>query len=97
VLVVFSGGQVMKFHVYRCVADPDYFLITNAENAPKLSGTECPNGGELEKVGEYPELGATRVAFDEKIANSAIRKQGYYRIEAKSFDPVAVEPDVEPM
>jgi len=90
-------GQFMEFHVYRCVADPDYFLITNAENAPKLSGNECPNGGELEKVGEYPELSDTRVAFNEDIAKSAIRKKGYFRIEAKSFDPVAVAPDVEPM
>ncbi len=86
----------MEFVVYRCVKDPDYFLITDAEHADSLTGNECPNGGELERVGEFAEMGDSRVAFNEQIAMSAIRKQGYYRIEAKSFDPVSQEPDVQP-
>ncbi|MDH3452013.1 MAG: hypothetical protein OEN20_06295 [Gammaproteobacteria bacterium] len=87
----------MEFIVYRCLKDPDYFLITDTENAAALSGSECPNGGELERLGEFSEMGEDRVAFNEDIAKSAIRKQGYYRIEAKSFDPVAAaEPDVLP-
>ena len=58
---------------------------------------EVPNGGDLEKVGAFAEMGKDRVAFSEDIAKSAIRKQGYYRIEAKSFDPVAAaEPDTQP-
>ncbi len=87
----------MEFVVYRCVKDPDYFIITDAEHADSLSGSECPNGGDLEKLGAFAEMGGERVAFNEGIAKSAIRKQGYYRIEAKSFDPVAsAEPDVQP-
>lgn len=51
----------------------------------------CPApDDELEKVGVYSEMGKDRVAFDEKIAKEFIRRQGYYRFEAPTFDPVAI-------
>ncbi len=87
----------MKFLIYRCLDDPDHFLITDAEHASALTGSECPSGGNIEKVGGYPELGRIRAAFNEDIAKSAIRSQGYYRFEARTFDPVAQQPDAMPM
>jgi hypothetical protein len=35
-------------------------------------------------VGVFPELGDDRVAFNEKIAKSAIRGQGFYEFTATS-------------
>jgi hypothetical protein len=32
------------------------------------------------------------VAFDEQLAKNSIRSQGFYRFEARSFDPVAERP-----
>lgn len=37
-------------------------------------------------------MGKERVAFDEQLAKDSITSQGYYRFEAKSFDPVAERP-----
>ena len=82
----------MKFVVYRCNADPDYFLITDPDHKDSVDGSVCPSGGSLEEVGEYPEMGDKRVAFNENIAKNAIKNQGYYLIEAESFDPVAERP-----
>lgn len=82
----------MTFLIYRCKADSDYFLITDPDHKDTVSGSLCPSGGELEEVGEFPEMGEKRVAFNEDIAKNAIEKQGYYRIEAESFDPVAERP-----
>ena len=87
----------MKFIVFRCVQDPDYFIVTDEAHVNDLSGERhCPNGGALEKVGEYPEMGDRRLAFDEHIAINSIREHGWYRFEAKSFDPTAQPPGTMP-
>lgn len=81
----------MEFHVFRCKKDQDYFVITDDEHAETLGNDVCPApDDELEKVGVYSEMGKDRVAFDEKIAKEFIRRQGYYRFEAPTFDPVAI-------
>jgi len=82
----------MKFLIYRCQSDRDYFLITDADHKDSVSGNLCPSGGNLEEVGEFPEMGENRVAFNEDIAKNAIKQQGYYLIESESFDPVAERP-----
>ena len=86
----------MTFLVYRCTADPDYFIITDPAHKEKVSGSDCPGGGGIEVVGEFPEMGDERVAFNEAIAKDAIENQGYYRIESKTFDPVAQAPGTMP-
>ena len=86
----------MKFIVFRCKKAPDYFVVTDEAHLGSLPGGVCPGGGELEKVGEYPELGESRVAFNEAIAKNSIASQGFYRFEAKTFDPVAVSPGTMP-
>ncbi len=81
----------MEFHVFRCKKDQDYFVITDDDHAETLSNDACPTpDDELEKVGVYSEMGEDRVAFDENIAKEFIRRQGYYRFEASTFDPVAI-------
>lgn len=86
----------MKFVVYRCTKTPDYFLITDEAHRDQMRGGMCPEEGDLELIGEYPELGESRVAFNESIAQSAIKKQGFYQIESKTFDPVAQAPGTMP-
>lgn len=83
----------MSFHVFRCKKDQDIFFVTDATHANKVTNRLCPTpGDELEKVGEFSEMGKTRAAFDETLAKNSIRSQGYYRFEAKSFNPVAEWP-----
>lgn len=86
----------MKFLVYRCTEEPDLFVVTDDEHADQLLGKACPSG-KLEKVGEYDEMGPERAAFDERIARSSIRHQGFYRFEAKTFDPVVAPPGPMPI
>lgn len=83
----------MKFVVYRCKSDPDYFVVADSDHKDSVSGSKCcPNGGDLEEVGEFPEMGKDRVAFNEDIARDAIKNQGYYVFESESFDPVSERP-----
>lgn len=86
----------MNFLVYRCVKNPDYFLITDEGHLTQVSGELCPEEGDLELIGEYPEMGESRVAFNESIAKDAIANFGYYQIESKTFDPVAPTPGTLP-
>jgi uncharacterized protein YcgL (UPF0745 family) len=86
----------MKFVVYRCSKAPDYFIVTDEEHRDRVPEAACPDGGKLEEVGRFPEMGDERAAFNETIAKNSIREQGFYRIEAKSFDPVAQRPDSMP-
>ena len=86
----------MKFVVYQCTKTPDYFLITDEEHKAQMKGKMCPEGGNLELIGEYPEMGELRVAFNESIAKNAIENQGFYEIESKTFDPVAQSPGTMP-
>ena len=83
----------MSFHVYRCKKDQDIFIVTDDANVNKVSNRLCPTpDDELEKVGEFSEMGTERAAFDETLALNSIESQGYYRFEAKSFNPVAEWP-----
>ena len=83
----------MSFHVYRCKKDKDIFFVTDDDHVSKVTERLCPTAGdELEKVGEFSKMGETRAAFDETIAMNSIESQGYYRFEAKTFNPVAEWP-----
>jgi hypothetical protein len=84
----------MKFYVFRCNSDQDYFIVTDeAHESAVLEADLCPTKGDkIEKVGVFEEMGDTRVAFDENIAMNSIREHGFYRFEAKTFDPVAERP-----
>jgi len=87
----------MKFTVYRCTNDPDYFVVTDDAHKIAVSGAACPSGGDLSEVGKFAEMGKDRVAFNEALAKDAIKMQGYYRFEAKTWDPVAQTPETIPM
>jgi hypothetical protein len=84
----------MEFHVYQCQIDRDYFIVTDEKHVDEvLHRNVCPTQGDkLIKVGIYSEMGRDRVAFDEGLAKRSIESQGFYRFEAKSFDPVAEPP-----
>lgn len=84
----------MNFHVFRCAKDPDYFIVTDEAHLNNMKGSLCPRGGELNKLGEYAQMGKDRVAFDETLAMNSINNQGYYRFEAKTFDPVGQAPEM---
>ena len=86
----------MTFIVYRCIKAPDYFLVTDEQHRDRINGDVCPDGGDLEEIGSYFELGKDRVAFNEALAKDAIKTQGYYRFEAKTWDPVAQAPGSMP-
>ncbi|MDH3690686.1 MAG: hypothetical protein OEU36_14655 [Gammaproteobacteria bacterium] len=79
----------MKFLVYRCVKEPDYFIVTDKDHVHKVKGSLCPSGGDVEEIGEYDEMGKSRVAFDETLAKNSIEHQGYYLFEASTFAPVS--------
>lgn len=84
----------MSFHVYRCKKDRDIFIVTDDAHVDQVGNRLCPSpGDELEKVGVFSEMGKReRAAFDETIAMNSIHSQGYYRFEAKTFNPVAEWP-----
>ena len=83
----------MSFHVYRCEKDQDTFIVTDNVHADQVTNRLCPTPeDELEKVGVFSEMGKERAAFDETLAMNSIDSQGYYRFEAKSFNPVAEWP-----
>lgn len=84
----------MEFHVFQCKSDQDYFIATDAEHEPALLKADlCPTkGDEMKKIGVFGEMGEERVAFDENLAKNSIKAHGFYRFEAKSFDPVAERP-----
>ena len=84
----------MKFVVFQCSKSPDYFIVTDKDHVADVRGSLCPDGGDLKEVGEYPEMGEERAAFDESFATAAIRKQGYYRFEARSMAPVPPSPEM---
>jgi hypothetical protein len=76
----------MEFIVFRCKSDPAMFVVTDAEHADRLPAGVCPESGEMERVGEFPEIGESREAFNETIAKNSIAEQGFYRFTAKTFD-----------
>ncbi len=84
----------MKFMVFQCSKDPDYFIVTDEAHKGEVKGGLCPNGGDLQEVGEYPEMGADRAAFDETVAKNSIHKRGYYRFEAPSMAAVPPSPQM---
>ena len=83
----------MNFHVYRCLRDRDTFFVTNDDHLDAVTDEICPTPGDaLQKVGVFSEIGRDRVAFNETLAKNSIENQGYYRFEAKTFNPVAEWP-----
>ncbi len=84
----------MKFIVFQCSESPDYFLVTDKDHVDDVEEGLRPGDGDLKRVGEYPEMGERRVAFNESIATSAIRNQGYYRFEASSMAAVPQVPEM---
>lgn len=86
----------MKFVVFRCSMDQDFFIVTDEARADQVSGKLCPNGGEVEKVGEFDEMGSERLAFDETIAKNSIEEQGFYRFEARTWAPGGTPPGTMP-
>lgn len=84
----------MKFIVFQCTKSPDYFIVTDKDHVAEVKGSLCPDGGELEEVGEYPEMGEERAAFDESLAMTSISKKGYYRFEAPSMAAVPPSPEM---
>jgi len=83
----------MEFHVFQCRRDRDYFIVTDEAHLDKVTAAVCPGSNdELEIVGVFAEMGPSRAAFDEKLAKNSIESQGFYRFEAKSFNPVAEWP-----
>ena len=84
----------MEFHVFQCRADKEYFIVTDEAHLDKvLKGGLCPTADDtMEKVGVFAEMGEDRAAFDEGMAKRSIENQGFYRFEAKTFEPVASRP-----
>lgn len=68
----------MQFHVYQSADQPDHYFVTDQD----AETAKLPGG--LIDVGMFPELGDKRVAFNEGIAKSAIRSQGFYEFTAMS-------------
>ncbi len=87
----------MKFTVYRCVDDPDLFVVTDDVHRKDISAAACPGGGGIKEVGRFDEMGEDRAAFNEMLAKDAIKTQGFYRFEAKTWDPVAQAPAAMPV
>ncbi len=86
----------MTFVIYRCSMDQDYFIVTDPAHAEQISGSLCPNGGEVEKVGAYEEMGPERAAIDDTAALNPIREHGCYRFEAKTWRPEGTPPGTMP-
>ena len=84
----------MEFHVYQCKIDKDFFVVTDEAHLDILKNPNvCPTpGDELQKVGQFDEMGKERTAFDEGFAKRSIESQGFYRFHAKSFDPLGEPP-----
>jgi hypothetical protein len=87
----------MKFNVFQCVLDPDYFVVTDTKHAGDVTGDVCPRGGELKKIGEFDEMGDARLAFNEDLARASIVDHGWYIFEARSFRPEGQPPMTMPM
>lgn len=84
----------MKFHVFQYQTDKDFFVVTDEAHLDALkdlSVSPTP-GDQLEKVGEFDEMGKDRVAFDEGLAKRSIEGQGFYRFHSKSLDPLGEPP-----
>lgn len=86
----------MTFVIYQCEDAPEYFVVTDTEHMREVKKEVCPGGSGMKEIGTYSELGKDRVAFNETIAKDAIKNQGYYRFEAKTWDPVAQAPGTMP-
>lgn len=84
----------MKFLIYQCVNDPEYFLVTDTAHRDRLSADLCPGGGRLKEIGYFREMGESRVAFNEMQAKASIKKKGYYRFHAESLADVPIAPEM---
>lgn len=81
----------MKFVVYRHVQDRDSFVVTDSAHE-RDAVQKLPVEDKLEKVGEFPEMGEERAAFDESLAKNSIKDHGFYRFAAKTFAPAGQPP-----
>lgn len=84
----------MKFVVFQCTEDPEFFIVTDEAHKANVTGELCPNGGKLKEVGDFPEMGEIRAAFDEKLAKESIEARGFYRFEAPSMSAVPPAPEM---
>ena len=84
----------MEFHIFQCSSDQDYFVVTDKAHLDDvMKASLCPSEGDtLKKIGIFGEMGTERLAFDEGFAKRSIDEHGFFRFEAKSFDPVAQRP-----
>lgn len=92
----------MMFTALQYSGSPDDFIVTDKDHGADVTGSLCPDGGELKEVGEYDQMEEERAAFDESVAMTSIRKQGYcrfeyrfeYRFEAPSMAAVPPNPEM---
>jgi hypothetical protein len=84
----------MMFTALQCSGSPDDFIVTDKDHGAGVTGSLCPDGGELKEVGEYHQMEEERAAFDESVAMTSIRKQGYYHFEAPSVAAVSPNPEM---
>ena len=86
----------MTFIVYHSTQETDVFVVTDPEHDNKDTVRKLC-GEHFESVGEFPEIGERRAAFDESAAKHAIAKFGFFRFHSKTFDPVAQPPGAMPI
>ncbi len=72
----------MNFLLYRFKQDPDQYVVTDESHEKALSTFPALHGNALERVGEFPEVGADRAIFDEASAKQGIASQGFYQFKA---------------
>ncbi len=87
----------MKFVVYRYTDAPDNFLVTDEAHRGTVKHDAGADDRELEEIGIYDEMGEERAAFNETLAKDSIKTQGFYRFEAKTWNPVAQSPATMPV
>ncbi len=84
----------MNFLLYRFRDDTDHFVVTDEVHLRSLPAELCRSSGGLEKVGEFPEVGKSRQAFDEALAKHDIAAQGYYQFDGHNFTLAAERPAI---
>jgi hypothetical protein len=84
----------MNFLVYQIKKDPEYFIITDDAHRAQAYEALKVEGGDLEPIGSFGEMGGERVAFDEAAAKAAIKKKGYYRARAEHLADMPMAPEM---
>ena len=73
----------MIFHIYQSREDPAHFLVTDETHLHDRRIRRLTNPPDMTKVGSFNPMGEERLAFNEKIATSAIRAQGFYEFDSR--------------